>query len=289
MELVSPETVGRLRAAEARLLQGLRRLRSGLGRAPAVQAGSFVSTAGYRVSTLLALPAGPGPHPGVVVCVDRGTDKSALVDGGAPVTLAGLAHRGLAALVFDPAGRGESWGEEDAGGPEHQDNAACAVRQLAAEAAVDGRRVGLLGLGFGSLSAIGAVARHGAPAAWVVDWEGPADRETCLATGGEGPWGPDDTTFWADREPKGTVGQLDCPYVRLQAEDDHAVPGELRHALRMVWAVAAARAEAPGPWFQINDHPPGEALERPVWLPGGALAARRAIYRKLAVLADLRR
>ena len=33
-----------------------------------------------------------------------------------------IVEKGIEVWVFDPAGRGESWGPEDHGGSEHQDN-----------------------------------------------------------------------------------------------------------------------------------------------------------------------
>ncbi len=276
MERVSPETVARLRAGEGALLAWARRL--GGRRAPVAPA-PFTSTAGYRIAAMVSVPEGPGPHPGLVLCPDEGEGMAGLLAGAGPVSVAGLRARGFAVLVFDPAGRGASWGEEDHGGPEHQDEAAVAVRTLAAHPSVDARRVGLVGLGAGSATALGAAARMGAPAAWVLDWEGPADRETAGGRLGAGS-GPDDATWWADRAPAGMLAALGCPYVRLQAEDDHARPGELRHAHRMMWAAAATGRRD----FQINEHPPGEATPRPVWLASGPLAARAALYRKLAVL-----
>src|SRR4051812_9319534 len=76
----------------------------------------LLSTAGYRLSGRLTRPRGGGPLPGVVVspAIHHGRDD---VDGyRSAVSVAEVARLGYAVLTFDPAGRGESWGEEDFGG-----------------------------------------------------------------------------------------------------------------------------------------------------------------------------
>lgn len=247
--------------------------------AGAVEAVPFTSAVGYRIAAWLHLPAGHGPFPAVVLCPDRRDGASALtVTGESPVTADEIAALGVACLRFDPAGRGESWGEEDDGGPEHQDEVAAAVRLLAARSDIDAARIGLVGLGAGSVMAIGAAALAGAPVAWVLDWEGPSDREL-NGLGGHPP-AADDDTFWTPRSPVEHIGSLPCGYVRLQSEQDHGRPDEVRHALRMGAAAAAGTL----PWFQINDHPRGRAPHRPRWLLPGWAMATRALKRKIADL-----
>lgn len=245
------------------------------------------STVGYRLGAWVhrLVDAGPGPLPAVVLC--PGIDDSSAVFSktrDAPVSADEVAREGYVVLRFDPAGRGESWGEEDWGGPEHQDEVACAVALLAARPDVDPARVGILAVSLGVSMAVGAVARCGAPAAWVLDWEGPCDRE--IITAGGTKLAPadghalDDEIYWQPREAVRHVAGLDCPYIRLQALIDHAQPGELRHAMRMLQAVEHAEL----PWFQINDHPRGVLPPRPLWLASGSLTAHRAILRKLRIL-----
>ena len=63
-----------------------------------------------------------------------------------PITADEVARAGFVALRFDPAGRGESWGEEDYGGPEHQDNVEQALRYLAGLDSVDEKRIGIVSI-----------------------------------------------------------------------------------------------------------------------------------------------
>jgi hypothetical protein len=244
----------------------------------------LLSTAGYPLAARITRPAATGPVPGVVVSPAIHHGRAELDGFTSAVTAAEIAQLGYAVLTFDPAGRGESWGTEDFGGAEHQDDLRVAVAALLAAADVAG--VGVLSLSYGIVAAAGALSRFAdeLPVRWLVDWEGPSDREI-ITTGGtrlvpaDGHT-LDDDTYWHPREPVRHLGGLRCGYVRLQALPDHAQPQELRHAERLVRAAAAGSA----PWFQINDHPRGLLPPRPVWLPGGPGSANRAILTKLAAL-----
>ncbi|MGB0639385.1 MAG: alpha/beta hydrolase family protein, partial [Myxococcota bacterium] len=88
------------------------------------------SSAGYRIAATVYTPQGNGPWPAVVLC--PGSDHSSVVftSRQAPITAEEVAQLGCIVLTYDPAGRGSSWGSEDFGGPEHQDNAAEAIRYL---------------------------------------------------------------------------------------------------------------------------------------------------------------
>lgn len=244
----------------------------------------LVSTAGYRLAARIVRPEGDRPVPGLVVSPPIHVGREGLDSYDAPVTANEVARLGYAVLVFDPAGRGESWGEEDFGGPEHQDDLRVAVQRLLAEPGISG--VGVLSLSLGVAAAVGALATwpDELPVAWLLDWEGPCDREIVTSGGTRmvpaAGHGLDDDDYWFPREAMRHVGRLRCGYVRLQADPDHAQPGEIRHATRMLNAAAAGEV----PWFQLNDHPRGTVPPRPHWLHGGPLAANRALLRKLEAL-----
>ena len=233
------------------------------------------STVGYRVAGTVIRPGRPGMWSAVVLC--PGTDDAGTVFDGwtQPLNATELAQRGYVAVHFDPAGRGRSWGEEDYGGPEHQDDLECVLRHVLGLPYV--HEVGVVSISLGLAMAAGALATTELPVRFLVDWEGPCDREIICAGGdimvpalGHG---LDDDTYWFPREATRHVGQLSCPYVRVQSERDHAQPGELRHAHRMVQAAAAGTL----PWFQLNEHGRSEVPERPVWYAGGRGAANRVL------------
>ena len=242
------------------------------------------SSAGYRIAATLYVPEGDGPWPAVVLC--PGSDHSSEVfrTRKAPITAEEVGQLGCIVLTYDPSGRGLSWGAEDFGGSEHQDNAAIAITHLRTLKNVDPSRVGLVGISLGIASAIGAaklLAQQQEPVSWVLDWEGPCDQRTITAnqTRQEPAMGHQSTdeSYWRSREAVRHVHAIGCGYVRLQASPDHAQPNELGHAHAMIQAAAAANL----PWFQINHHPRNEHPTSPKWLPGGPLKANRALMRTI--------
>ncbi len=263
----------------------MRRLRE-LSQGAAVQSESIVlhSTVGYRLGARIVRPASGTVCPGLVVSPAIHQGIAALTSTAAIVSASEIARVGFVVLVHDPAGRGESWGEEDFGGAEHQDNIRVAIRAVAARSDCTGR-VGVLSLSLGVAAAAGALARWPElPVDWLLDWEGPCDREIITAGGTRlvpaAGHSLDDEAWWPPREAVAHAGALQCGYARLQAFPDHAQPEELRHARRMLEAARAGAA----PWVQLNDHPRGALPDRPHWLAGGPLAANRAILRKLSTL-----
>ncbi|MDP2305785.1 MAG: hypothetical protein Q8P18_07135 [Pseudomonadota bacterium] len=251
----------------------------------------LLSAAGYPLAARITRPVSfegyaSGALPGVVISPAIHHGVAELETFASAVTAAEVARLGYAVLTFDPAGRGDSWGEEDFGGPEHQDDLRVAIRALMAAPGVTS--VGVLALSYGIVAAVPALVlgaeAEALPVRWLVDWEGPSDREI-ITTGGTrlvpaAGHALTDEDYWRPREPVRHIGALRCGYVRLQAWPDHAQPGELRHAERMMDAAAKGTA----PWFQINDHPRGGRPPRPTWVPPGPWAANAAILRKLSDL-----
>ena len=160
-------------------------------------------------------------------------------------------------------------------------------RQIAVAASIFGLAgliIGIVAISLGVAMAIGAAAgAHNppTPVAWVLDWEGPCDRE--IITAGGSKLAPamghslDDEDYWQPREAVRHVGNMACGYVRLQSRVDHAQPGELRHAQRMLAAAEAGST----PWFQLNQHRRDERPVKPNWLAPGQLAANRALLKAI--------
>lgn len=90
----------------------------------------------------LVLPAGPGPHPGLVMVHGSGP-----VTRRAPRYMADLfAHRGIAVLVYDKRGTGESTGDwRTASLADLADDVSAALDRLLKEPDIDPDRVGLFG------------------------------------------------------------------------------------------------------------------------------------------------
>lgn len=251
---------------------------------------SLVSTAGYRIEVKLFQPAGTGPHPAVLL-VPGTNDGLAVFEGWSlPINAKELAGLGWEVLTFDPAGRGKSWGEEDYGGLEHQDNVRVALRYLASQATTDPSRLGVLSVSLGLSMACGALAHWPeCPAQWLLDWEGPSDRD--VITSGGRILAPamghslKEDSYWTPREAQLHAPNLSCGYWRLQAQPDHAQGQDVRHSARMMAAVAQGQL----PWFQLNRHRRNAQPERPVFVEGGRLAANRMILEAMGVLGGFHR
>jgi hypothetical protein len=246
---------------------------------------SLVSTAGYRLEGTLFRPEHPGPHPAVLLVPGTNDGQKVFEGWSLPVNAMELAALGWLVMTFDPAGRGESWGEEDYGGLEHQDNVRVALRYLASQQTVDPARLGVLSISLGLSMACGALANWpDSPAQWLLDWEGPSDRE--IITSGGRILAPamghslTDERYWTEREACQQASKLPCGYWRLQAQPDHAQAQDLRHCDRMLAAVAQGVL----PWFQLNRHPRNHVPTRPLFLKGGRLSANRMILEALGRL-----
>ena len=238
---------------------------------------SFQSTAGYPISATLTVPtAGQAPYPVALLCPGIDDGGSVFPNLQTPIHPAELCQHGIAALHFDPTGRGESWGEEDFGGVEHQDVVAGLLDALAAHPLLDSERQAVIAISLGVSMAIGGAIQALKPPRFVLDWEGPSDRE--IMTSGGTRMAPamghklSDDTYWHPREAVRHVGHLKCGYIRLQAYRDHAQGLEHRHMWRMLRA-----AKDNVPWFQLNHHPIDRLPERPVFLASNRLASNQAI------------
>lgn len=255
-----------------------RRLRRAMGAKVRPESLTLTSSAGISTYVHLWIPEGEGPWP--LVLLTPGTDDHSQVFEGfsQAVNASEVAGLGVICATFDPAGRGSSWGEEDYGGPEHQDQVQVILRALQARADVDPQRTVVVSISLGLSMAAGALASFAGPVRALIDWEGPSDRE--IITAGGTRLVPslghplDDESYWQPREGVRHVGRLPCGYWRLQAERDHAQPGELRHAERMLQAAAGL------PWVRINEHEPG-IPEKVAWLPSGRSAANQALLRTI--------
>jgi hypothetical protein len=248
----------------------------------------LVSSAGYQIEARVHRPRAGGRWPAVLLC--PGTDDPGGVFEGwtQPINAAEVASMGLVVMHFDPAGRGRSWGEEDYGGLEHQDNVRVCLRHLAGLEGVDPDHIGVVAISLGIAMACGGLARADDTVRvdWLIDWEGPCDREIICAGGRI--MAPalghtlDDEVYWRPREAVRWVGELPCGYLRIQSSRDHAQPGEIRHAARMMQAAATGRL----PWFRLNDHEPGLVPRSPRLYAPGRSQANKALLRWIRTLSD---
>lgn len=121
---------------------------------------------GTPLAGTLTLPVTPGPHPAVLLLhgsgpLDRDGNTAKLpMDLGGPVA-AVLAAAGIATLRYDRRGTGVTPGEWRATGfTTQREDAAAALRALAAHPAVRSDAVGVVGHSEGAVHAMGLAARH---------------------------------------------------------------------------------------------------------------------------------
>ena len=157
-----------------------------------------------------------------------------------------LSSSGIGVFAWDPPGRGESEGQEDANGPAGQDALAALLRWVAAHDEVDPSMVVLYTRSFGAALGAGALARHPdlQPSHWL-DYEGPGwleedldfadpnNRETLAAYADES---TDPQQWWRDRSPAAQMADTTTPYRRLQGLPDHALGPRVAHAQAMLSA-----------------------------------------------------
>ena len=157
---------------------------------------------------------------------------------------------GLTVVAFDPRGRGESGGVEDANGSTGQDDLAALSRWVAAHPRVDPAEVIIFSRSFGAAMASGALARHDdlSPLAWL-DYEGPCRVSEDMAyTDGGGTEAilalveavDDPEEWWLQREPASFIDAITVPYWRMQGLPDHALGGRIAHALACINGATAA-------------------------------------------------
>jgi pimeloyl-ACP methyl ester carboxylesterase len=170
---------------------------------------------------------------------------------------------GYFVLTFDPDGRGQSQGKEDYNGFTHQDGLAEVIRLAATLPGVDPSRIGLVTYSFGITMGAGALARHpDLPVKFLVDWEGPANRDDTGGCDGAGLGhlkeiaSCADEAFWSQREADRFIGQIKVPYQRVQSQKDHVQPDNY-HAILMVNQAVAGGV----PWVRLNDLAPNQSFD----------------------------
>jgi hypothetical protein len=175
-------------------------------------------------------------------------------------TVENVNEAGYIAIVFDPDGRGRSQGSEDYNGHTQQDGLAEIICSAVTWPGVDPENIGLATFSYGITMGAGALARNpDLPVKFLIDWEGPADRDD---TGGCDPSGMghlqevvscDDETFWKEREASTFIKDIQVPYQRLQSENDHVQPDNF-HAILMINNAVNGSAL----WVRLNKEAPNQ-------------------------------
>lgn len=250
---------------------------------------------GYRVAVHVHEPDDAEERPALVLVPGR--DRSGEVFCGSWYTLAAddLAVRGARVAHFDPLGRGRSWGHDDFGGLEGQEALRAVLDFLHARRDVRADHVGVASFSAGIVIAMPAVAREGRRLGtrFLLDWEGPAraadfDQARAFPPTAQAAFEQNPARFWEIREPVRHVGQLPCPYWRVQGEVDHTGSTAGRSA---ALALVAAACAGSVPSVRLNDNPADRAWAEgdPAlkWAPRAPEVQHRFLVETLCELLEL--
>ena len=180
---------------------------------------------------------------------------------------------GILSILFDPDGRGLAEGQEDQGGSIHQAALAEVIRMAAELPCVDNAYLGIFTNSYGITMGAGALAAEpDLPATFLVDWEGPANRNDTGGcddsnTGHLQGWRYerdgevievtcDDEVFWSEREASTSIRNVEVPYLRLQSRRDHVQPDHA-HTILMINEALSGKV----PSITLNYHEQVQQLE----------------------------
>lgn len=214
--------------------------------------------------TVLFIPGGSG-------------DSSAYTDqipGGSVVSR--FTGAGFNAIVFDPEGRGKSEGTEDFNGFTGQDGLYYVTRFI--DTLPEVGDIGYLSQSYGVVLASSVLARYKeGPAIFLIDWEGPVNREDitvgCKSNNTDivkqkspADHSCADEPYWKEREASTFALEMEVPYHRVQSLKDHVQP-DVSHAVEIILNTTGTKYGGKGksPWTRMNDFEPNtiftEAVE----------------------------
>lgn len=248
-----------------------------------------------------AYPAnGAGNYPAVILIPGGLGNGATFIEGSLSNA---LVSKGYAVIAFNAEGRGtgasgnlKSEGNEDYNGSIHQDDLKSVIEAMQAEPYVDPQNIGLVTISYGISMAAGCLARHPELVVkFLIDVEGPANSFNVLGDA----WSLDsddqndktedgyavfqhysttmdpseaNVSWWQEREAINWIGMVSAPYLRLQANWDHAQPPnqeyqtgfsgkpslwyQNKHAVDMI--NTATRGAAP--WTRMNGNDAGNSI-----------------------------
>lgn len=237
------------------------------------------STAGYKIHTMWYPQQNPHA-PTILFCPDYPDTCASFTEQRYPISCPDIYALGYNLLCFDPAGRGKSWGTEDHGGLEHQDNVATLLRWIQQQ--VPHSKVGVVSMGFGLSMALGGIPASGMDIAFLLDWEGPSDPEFLehVYTIEKKHIYP---TYWQERSPIALLPSCTVPYIRIQSEKDHRTEYDMRHCNRIFRQLVAQQH----PHYRLNHHPKGTYPPQPQLLINDREVQKQATTQLLKSLFSL--
>ena len=222
---------------------------------PEIQHPEVFSTAGYSLAVHW-LPHEQSDAPILLCCPDFPDASASFLENRYPFSCAEIHKAGYSLLIFDPAGRGKSWGMEDYGGLEHQDNVSTLLSWVHKRKPLS--KIGVFSVGCGLSMAIGGITTSSVPVEFLMDMEGPSDEEFLAPIYALSKQSIH-KNFWKERSPVHLLPSFQTPYIRIQAEYDHLHGYDMRPCNR----VFRQLAQQQHPGFQLNNHPPGSYPPQP--------------------------
>ena len=228
------------------------------------------STAGYRLQCRLFHPVGVVPSNGVVLCPPFAQGIAFFQNWDGIIHAHRIAALHYTVLAIDPAGCGDSWGEDDKGGMEHHDNVLQAIEWLASRCS----SLGLLSMESGLSMALGGMTDKRVQ--WLIDVDGLSDPEMIRERYPDLP-SERSNAFWKNRDPSQRISFLNRPYIRIQHDPNTQ---NLRRILHLLEASNL-------PYFQLNDGPRNHIPDLIDESPLSVSQCRNNIIRSLQLLKTL--
>ncbi len=206
----------------------------------------------------------------LVLVPDWNKDGSCFLDSNEIITGSEIAHMGWNVISIDFCGRGDSWGNDDWGGFEHQE-------QLAQQLKVCGENVVVISFGASLNTSIRGTLLSDHKIDYFIDVEGIPSKEILLRLPNCPKNQRKSEDFWKYRTCESEISDFPYIYHRLQGEIDQNLPDDLRHARLSI-------RNANKNLFRLNHHPMGIKPSRPKWLKYGIIGLNRAIVEILKTL-----
>ena len=244
---------------------------------PAAIEPELISSTGYRIFCQWFPQQNP-EAPILLLCPDHPLGAAAFLEERYPLSCTKAYQQGYSLLLFDPAGRGKSWGTEDYGGLEHQDNVRVLIEWLHKQSPQS--PIGIFSMGCGLSMALGGLQQEQTPISFLIDFEGPCDVSFLAQCYGISP-STSDTHFWKYRTPITLLDNLkDTRFIRMQAEQDHLFASDLRNVSRLFRALEKSNARR----YQLNNHPIGSPPPQPQLLIHDETYIQQEIHQMLDFL-----
>ncbi len=181
-----------------------------------------------------------------------------------------LARDGWNVISIDFCGRGDSWGNEDWGGGEHQ-------TQVAQQIDLCEGLLVVIAFGAGLNTAVKGSIQSKRDIDYFIDIEGIPNKEILLRLPQIPRESPKAIDYWNLRTCDDILSSFPYPYHRVQGEIDQNLPDDLRHARLVI-------RNAPEGHFRLNDHPKGVQPSRPRWIKLGKIGLHNYVLRLLTII-----